>query len=547
MVKKFKIKKRSGFIIGVVAVAVLITGIAAFMNVRSGKAAQTEEVTAMKLAKTSIRDTMSLSGTINSANTENVYSTLTYPVKGIFVEVGDKVKAGDVLAILDVKELEFEIRQAENNYESALSSASEDERSLLQNRTDSSYSVQTAKLSLDKANASYSTQKQELEQGTSSKLVSEQKSIDNAMQTLENAKTTLQNKERDYEANKRLYDAGGVSKSELDTSEAAYKTAVTDLASAETSYNNAVKNYESVKNTLASELQTAARDVQSARLNYESAQSSLENAQSKTSTSAYSLENQLISLEKLRSNYEDAEIKAGIDGTVTAVNAIVGSSANGILFVVEDDADLYAEIFVKEYNLSKVAVGQTAIVTSDATGRDALSGEVSQIAPKAAEGSDGTTVEFETRVKINDYDERLKIGMNAFAAIITGRADDVFAVSSDMLVRGQGGQYSVYALENGVVAEVPVTLGLETATSTEISGNLTEGMLIITNPSAVTVGEKVEATVLETAGPMMRSGTAPNAGQSGDGTATGNRVRMDSGDSGEGPAGAMQSGPPPMN
>jgi len=55
------------------------------------------------------------SGVAQSSETTNIYSTLNYPVKEIFVEVGDMVEAGDVIAVLDTANLENDIAQAEIN------------------------------------------------------------------------------------------------------------------------------------------------------------------------------------------------------------------------------------------------------------------------------------------------------------------------------------------------------------------------------------------------------------------------------------------------
>ena len=44
-------------------------------------------------------------GTVGSTNTNFVYSTLSYPVKEIYVSVGDTVKMGDLLCVLDSTEL----------------------------------------------------------------------------------------------------------------------------------------------------------------------------------------------------------------------------------------------------------------------------------------------------------------------------------------------------------------------------------------------------------------------------------------------------------
>ena len=65
-------------------------------------------------------------GEINSKDSTNVYSTLNNPVKEVKVHVGDKVKAGDVLAILDSGSLEKDVKQSEATTVAAEANAKSD-------------------------------------------------------------------------------------------------------------------------------------------------------------------------------------------------------------------------------------------------------------------------------------------------------------------------------------------------------------------------------------------------------------------------------------
>ncbi|WP_084544197.1 biotin/lipoyl-binding protein [Dehalobacter restrictus] len=53
------------------------------------------------------------SGTIYSAKTMNVCSSVTYPVEEIRVNVGDKVKAGQIMAVLDTESLSTDLDKAQ--------------------------------------------------------------------------------------------------------------------------------------------------------------------------------------------------------------------------------------------------------------------------------------------------------------------------------------------------------------------------------------------------------------------------------------------------
>ena len=63
------------------------------------------------LQKTTLRSTISTNGNVESTDSVNVYTNLTYPVKEILVEVGDHVNEGDVLCVLDSEDLQQQIKQ----------------------------------------------------------------------------------------------------------------------------------------------------------------------------------------------------------------------------------------------------------------------------------------------------------------------------------------------------------------------------------------------------------------------------------------------------
>ncbi len=54
------------------------------------------------LSKGVVTNSISSSGTIYSAKVENVSSSVDCPIEKIYVEVGDKVKKGDIMASLDM-------------------------------------------------------------------------------------------------------------------------------------------------------------------------------------------------------------------------------------------------------------------------------------------------------------------------------------------------------------------------------------------------------------------------------------------------------------
>ena len=81
-----------------VALAAVVAGVYVFNGgIHSSKVTVATET----LQEMSLKNTISLTGVVESETGRKIYSTLSYPVELVNVEVGDVVQEGDVLAISD--------------------------------------------------------------------------------------------------------------------------------------------------------------------------------------------------------------------------------------------------------------------------------------------------------------------------------------------------------------------------------------------------------------------------------------------------------------
>ncbi|MBB6218287.1 multidrug resistance efflux pump [Anaerosolibacter carboniphilus] len=442
--EKLKKFKKSMIIGTAILVIISILGITAFSAGRNGSA---NNVPHTILSKAELVNSISVSGNIESQNAQNVYSTLNYPVKEIYASVGDQVVAGDALAKLDTASLEMDIAQ---------------QRSTLNN------SQKTSAIDLENKKRIYQNTKSQYENGLNSELISAESSVKTAEADLQTKKTT-------YENNKALFEAGAISKQEFSQSETNYTVALT-------TYNKAVASLKSTKAKVEQDIKTAEANFKNAEANYNN-------------------DSQKIALQKLEKNLADSVIKAPVDGTVTAVYAVVGSPGNGLLFVIEDTKNLMVTTYVKEYDAGKVYPGQKVTIKSDATGDKILNGEVVKISPASTKNTAGetitsSTVEFETEVAILDHDPKFKIGMNTRLNIILEKKADVYAVPYDAVTVNSNGQNIVYVIsdENGkkIVKELIVEKGMETDLYTEISGKgLSDGVIVVNDAASVKPGDVV--------------------------------------------------------
>ena len=85
-----------------------------------------------------------VTGSAESQNVEKIVTTLQYPVKEIKVQVGDYVKAGDVVCTIETKDIEEKIKELE-------AQASDDERVKAKQLEQASHSLNSAATSKNKA------------------------------------------------------------------------------------------------------------------------------------------------------------------------------------------------------------------------------------------------------------------------------------------------------------------------------------------------------------------------------------------------------------
>lgn len=434
-------KKRILFVslalVAVVGIVCTVTTVGRARRAREGVACEV-------LKKTDLRDTVSVSGVIQSRNSHSVYSTMTYPVAKVSVSVGDAVKKGDILAVLDTSSLEKDMEQQKATMSTSNASAA---------------------LAVQQASDSYETALDLYNHGQSPDIVS-------ASSQLDSAKSALQTEQDTYNATKFSYDNGQVSKTEMNAESA-------KLSQAKKAVTNAQKTLDAAK-------KKAQQDLRTAQSNYQDA---VNKAADKSQQAA---------LEKIQKSLDDCIITAPADGTVTVCDAAVGAVPNGVLFKVEDPASLEVDTQVKEIDVDSVKPGSKATVTTDATGDAAAAASVTSVAPAATQSTQGTgDVTFDAKVAVTGQNPSLRIGMTARVSIVLQEKSSVFAVPYDALLQKPDGSYVLMAAEKSgslyKVREIPVKTGLETDVSVEISGEgLKDGLTYVSSPESVSAGDAVQ-------------------------------------------------------
>jgi HlyD family secretion protein len=166
-----------------------------------------------------------------------------------------------------------------------------------------------------------------------------------------------------------------------------------------------------------------------------------------------------------------------------------------LFLIAADLTKMEVDTNVSESDIGSIKEGDSAIFTVEAFQNRNFAGKVVQVrqAPQTVQN----VVTYDVVVGVDNADLLLMPGMTATTRIITDQRDKVLRVPDQALrfspsgltgaSKGTAGGAQVWVLRNGQAVAVPVTLGLDDDSNTEIiDGGLKEGDLLI-------VGEQRDA------------------------------------------------------
>lgn len=179
-------------------------------------------------------------------------------------------------------------------------------------------------------------------------------------------------------------------------------------------------------------------------------------------------------------NRDKAIIRAPIDGLVTKVNKKKGEYISAAETMIQLLAPHYEiKVDIPETDIPKLKLNDSAEITLDAFGRDVkFSGKIVNIEPASTEIQG--VVYYKVTVTLDDTDKPIKPGMTANVQITSATRENVLSIPY-RAVRVNGTK-TVRVLENNVVKEIPVEVGLRADEGkAEILSGLNEGQVVVLN------------------------------------------------------------------
>ncbi len=210
-------------------------------------------------------------------------------------------------------------------------------------------------------------------------------------------------------------------------------------------------------------------------------------------------ERQMAKLKKMDDQLGKAQLRAPVSGMVVYATSARGGGfrddrrplAEGVevferqeLIYLPKSASAVAEVDVHEASLQKVHAGLPAIVKVDALPGKQFMGTVSRIAPLPNPQSMWMNPDlkvYTTNIDLEGDDPALRSGMSCKAEIVVEQYADVVYIPVQSVLR-VGGQPTVYVIEEGVVQERKVEIGLDNNSMIMIKSGLSEGDLVLLAP-----------------------------------------------------------------
>lgn len=442
-------KRRVYLIVGVVLVVLIVAGVFVWQTFFTRPTTTAATVQTSTVRRGSLVATISAAGNVSAINEVALPFQTSGRVAEVSVQVGDAVKANQVLMKLDTTDLDLALKTAQSNL--ASQQASYD-----QSKADLEYALRNAQSALTTAKSNLDAAKAKNDQNPNSLIV--------AKASLDKATVTLQQAQANYN---RIAWRGDVSA----TSEAA------TLQTATIDYQTALANYKITEATINdSALKSAQEQNSNAQVALEQAQKNLD---TKMRSAQAQLDNAKVSLEQAKRNLDKAIIYAPFDGVVSVVNFKKGDTAGTTTAVtVVDTNRLQIKVSVAEVDLPKVKIGASSQVNLDALTGKTYQAKVVTIGPVGTVTQG--VVNYPVTLELTSGDGTVKPGMTANLTIIVESRENVLFVPL-RAIRTQGTQRSVTVQYKGQSIPVPVSVGLTNDQSAEVLTGLQEGDVVVIN------------------------------------------------------------------
>ncbi len=461
-----KIENRTPWIVAAIAAGLLGTGIVTATVLRSNEAdtaSVSDLIVPVEAADLTVR--IEANGEVQAVERVNVSPKSQGRVEQVFVEQGDRVEAGEVIARMESRELETQRQQAAARVDRAQANLAEllagsrpeeidrAQASLAQAQS----SAQQARAQADRERADLA----ELQAGARYEEIAQaEASVEQARSRVAEAESRLSLARQDTQRNERLYSGGAISRQDLDRARDEEDRAEAAVAQAEAAVTEAQRRLEQLRNgARIEEIDRAIAEVNAAEAEVQRREAAVAEARSQVEQVVTGA--RVEEIERARAEVAEAEaqvrfhevqiddtnVRAPFAGTVTQRFADPGAfvtpvtSASNVTSATSPSIVAIArglEVLarVPEADINQIRPGQKVEIVADAFPDEVFEGQVKLIAPEAVEEERVTL--FQVRLEVLSGQEQLKSGMNVDLTFLGDRLEDALVVPTVAIVTHQG-------------------------------------------------------------------------------------------------------------
>jgi HlyD family secretion protein len=442
-------------------------GAAWMLRVRTRQGGDPAGVQTVRVERGPVELTVSADGTLKPLTTVTVKSYAGGRVDVLAVDVGDRVKPGDLIAKIDPTD-------SLTSYEQARADLSAAEAKLHQARDQAEAQPTLTRAAIAQAEASYGSvgkELQRLQQATQPQTRS------SARATLDKAKANLEVAEQELGRAQGLKAQGFVAQAEVDTAINKRDLAQAELASAQ-------ERWDTLEQELRADLEAAQAKVAQAKAALDNAranavqdrlkQADVVNAQAAVARA----EAQVVNAKTMLDYTTIRAPRAGVILTkLVEQGTIITSGRSSIAAgtdIVElgDLSKMFVEVSVDESDVGKLRLKQPVSIEGEAFPDTVFHGVVTRIDPQASTQQNITTVLV--TVQVEDAGDTLKPGMTASCDFLVAKADDALSLPS-RAVQEAGGRHFVTVVRGNELSDMSVEIGVVGDDRTEIVQGLREG------------------------------------------------------------------------
>jgi RND family efflux transporter MFP subunit len=403
-------------------------------------------------------------------------------VTGVYVKVGDLVKAGDLLAEVNSQQAQLAYATAESQYQDLTSPTAV--AAALRAMADGRASLQSAQLNLEylispdvyyweteieKGEKTLKKRQSAVDEAPSDETA--QRRLGEAQAFLDFAQDKLKDARKKYEDEyvpetfRLTEDADTGVDTYLVPTELEIKLARVEIGKARTELNESTELYEVLTGAPIPE--------------------------DTTNASLIELERARRSLQDAQATLDGSKIIAPFDGTVLQVNAAGGDTAEvnttssgtvdaSKIIVLANTSQPYLEVYWDESDWAKLKVGNTAEITFDDLPDQVFTGTITQVDRELYSNAGSTAIAGEVSLDTSISELNLPVGASASVAAISQKVENAVLIPIEALHEYSTGKYAVFVLKDGKLSLRRVEVGLQDAQYAQITSGLEAGEVVTT-------------------------------------------------------------------